>query len=166
LNFGHTAYALAAILLPESRAHGRHMQKTLFPWPALRAREACVLGRACMLGALVQCGRTAGVGATPWVPGDCAWHRGWVEAVGRVLLATGRVWEGGVPVDACRAGQRGIFPCVCVCVCVCFCCAGSGMCGRLGWFCVRWLFQGCCSCVRLRHWTPAAWRAGGLRKRS
>ena len=119
MNFGHTAYALAAILLPESRAHGRHMQKTLFPWPALRAREACVLGRACMLGALVQCGRTAGVGATPWVPGDCAWHRGWVEAVGRVLLATGRVWEGGVPVDACRAGQRGIFPCVCVCVCVC-----------------------------------------------
>ncbi len=41
-------------------------------------------------------GRAAGVGATPWVPGGGAWHRGWVEAVGRVLLAAGHAWGGGV----------------------------------------------------------------------
>jgi hypothetical protein len=29
--------ALAAILLPESRAYGCHMQKTVFPGPALRS---------------------------------------------------------------------------------------------------------------------------------
>jgi hypothetical protein len=44
--------------------------------------------------------------------------------------------------------------------------AGSGMCGRLGWCGVRWPFQGCYSSGRLRHWTVAAWRKGGLRKRS
>jgi hypothetical protein len=44
--------------------------------------------------------------------------------------------------------------------------AGSGMRGRLGWCCVRCLFQGCCSGRRLRHGTGAAWRAGTLRKGS
>jgi len=32
-------YALAAILLPESRAHGCHMQKIVFSGQALRARD-------------------------------------------------------------------------------------------------------------------------------
>jgi len=36
---------------------------------------------------------------------------------------------------------------------VSFRCAGSGMRGRLGWCSVQWLFQGCCSGDRLRHWT-------------
>ena len=41
--------ALAAILLPESRAHGCHIQNTMFPGPSLRAPS----GRACMWGAQV-----------------------------------------------------------------------------------------------------------------
>jgi hypothetical protein len=36
--------ALAAVLLPESLAHGCHMQKTLFPGPVPRASGAYVLG--------------------------------------------------------------------------------------------------------------------------
>jgi hypothetical protein len=43
---------------------------------------------------------------------------------------------------------------------------GSGMRGRLGWCGVRWLFQGCCAGLRLKHGTAAAWRAGTLRKGS
>jgi hypothetical protein len=49
--------ALAAVLLPESRAHGCHMQKTLFPGPAphvrggIRARPVTACGvRSCGVG--------------------------------------------------------------------------------------------------------------------
>ena len=31
--------------------------------------------RACVQGALMRRGRAEGVGATPWVPGGCAWHQ-------------------------------------------------------------------------------------------
>jgi hypothetical protein len=69
--------ALTAVLLPESRAHGCHMQKTLFPGPAPRvhAGHTCS-ARACVHGALMRRGRASGVQAKPWVPGGGAWHRG------------------------------------------------------------------------------------------
>ena len=44
--------------------------------------------------------------------------------------------------------------------------AGLGVRGRLGWYCVLWLFQGCCSGGSLGHWSAAALGEGGLRKRS
>jgi len=44
-------------------------------------------------GSRVACGLAAGVGATPWVPGGGAWHRGWAEAAGRP--ARGRAQRGG-----------------------------------------------------------------------
>jgi hypothetical protein len=51
----------------------------------------------------MQRGRASGVGATPWVPGGGAWHRGWAEAIGR----RARDWEhlGGVRACGCVADR-------------------------------------------------------------
>jgi hypothetical protein len=143
--------ALAAVLLPELRAHGCHMQKTLFPAP--HARWGCVCSaRACVQGTLMRRGRAEGVGSTLWVPGGGAWHSGKSEAVGLRLGAPGgctSVWSRGGPV-----------------VTVSSCGVESGMRGHLGWCSVRWLFQNCCSRGSLGPWSAAAWNVGGLQKRS
>ncbi len=47
--------ALAVILLPESRAHGCHMQKTVFPGPAIRAHNG-VRTRAVPACGVCSCG--------------------------------------------------------------------------------------------------------------
>jgi len=61
--------ALAAILLPESRAHGCHMQKTLFPGTYWVHTGECVLGPFLRAG---------------WVRRGCAgvWAAAWVRIVG------------------------------------------------------------------------------------
>jgi hypothetical protein len=146
--------ALAAILLPESLAQDCHMQKTLFPGPALRAREG-VRARA-----VPACGvRSCGVGGRQ----ESGQRHG---CPGAVHDTTGGlrplVWSCSQRVATARAvceWTRGGLG-----VAVSSRCTGSDMRGRLDWCGVRWLFQGCCSGDRLRHWTAAAWRAGGLRK--
>jgi len=127
-------------LLPESCVHGCYIQKTLFPGPAPHARRGVsqyVLGPC---GALMRRGRAAGVGATPWVPRGGAWHRGWAEAVGRVLFEEGRTW------GVCGPDRATWF----------FLVSELDMCGRLGWCGVRWIFPGCCSSGCLGPWSPAA----------
>ena len=39
------------------------------------------------------------------MPGGGAWHSGWTEAVGRVLIAEGHAWGGGVRVCGRVAGR-------------------------------------------------------------
>jgi hypothetical protein len=51
----------------------------------------------------MRSGRSAGVGATPWVQGDGTCHRGWAEAVGRVRVAAGRAWGVYDRVVTCQA---------------------------------------------------------------
>jgi len=54
--------------------------------------------RACVQGALMWRGRAAGVRATPWVPGDGAWHSRWSKAVCRPVRGgaqLGGVWARG-----------------------------------------------------------------------
>jgi hypothetical protein len=69
----------------------------------------------------MRCGRAAGVGATTWVSGDGAWHRGWAETVGRraqySVLGTGRSW--GVRARGRVAGREALcLPAVRSRVCV------------------------------------------------
>ncbi len=147
-------YALAAILLPESRAHGCHMQKTESPGPSMRAHNS-VRTRAVPAGGVCSCGvgerQESGQlhGCRGAVHG--AVH-GWLLLVGSRSQQVACVeavcgWTRGGLVDT--VSSRG---------------EGSGMRGRLGWCGVRWLFQGCCLGGRLRRRASAAWRAGGLRK--
>ena len=147
--------ALAVILLPESCAHGCHMQKGLFP-DALRACEGVrtravpVCGvRSCGMGDRRESGQRHGCRGAVHATAD-EWH----PLVGSLSQRGAHVRE------VCEWTCKGLDDAVSSC------CAGSGMRGRLGWCCVQWLFQGCCSGGSLRHWTTAAWRTGGLRKHS
>jgi hypothetical protein len=129
--------ALAAVLLPESRAHGCHMQKTLFPGQSphvhggIRARPM-LRGRS----------RSDALGAG--TPG-CVWHGGYrwkLEALEACCLRQGGSEGESTPkrVGEWWAGRRCVFP-------LC----GVGHAWSLGL--VRrlplWLFQGCCSGGRL-----------------
>jgi len=137
--------ALAAVLLPESRAHGCHVQKPLFPGPTPHVRGAYVLG-PCLRAGCAQAAwagggsRSDALGAgrrclAPRVGGG-RWSG---PARGGARLGGGAsAWARGGPGDT--VSSRG---------------AESGMRGRLGWCGVRWLFQGCCSGDSLGPWTDA-----------
>ena len=76
------------------------MQNTLFPGPACTWSRITICARpACVQGTLMRRGRAAGVGATPWVQGGGAWHRGWEETVGRPA-------SGGSQLGSVRARGR------------------------------------------------------------
>ena len=148
--------ALAAILLPESRAHGCHMQKTVFPGPAMRTHNsvrtyavpACGV-RSCGVGERRESGQRHGCrGAVHGaVPGLLLLV--WSRSQQGVRVGSVYGWTRGGLGDA--VSSRG---------------EGSGMRGLLGWCGVRWLFQGCCPGGRLRRRAAAAWGEGGLRRRS
>ena len=150
--------ALVAILMPESRAHGCHMKKTLFPgtyWVhagcgCFRAVLACGV-RRCGVGARRESGHLHACGeAVPVTEGG---RRTLVESP---LHRHGHVWSlrgrarGGLG-DADAVSSRS---------------AGSGMRGLLSWFCVRWFFRGFYAGCRLGHGAAAAWGADTLRKGS
>ncbi len=138
--------ALASILWPELRAHGCHMQKTLFPGPACtRGVSQCVLGQ-CLRTECAHAAR-AGDGSrsdvlsagrrclTPRVGGDS-----WSSCTRRGAAGgCAGAWPRGGPSGA--VNDRG---------------AESCMRGRLGWCGVRWLFPGCCSGGHLGSWAPTA----------
>ena len=103
----------------------------------------------CDVGARWESGQRLGCGES--VPGSAGVRR---ALVGSPLQRRGRVGEvcgrthGGLVDEVSSLG------------------AGSGMHGHLCWFCVRWLFQGCCAGRRLGNGTAIAWGAGTLRKGS
>jgi len=78
--------ALAAILLPESVAAARlpYAENNVFQASPACIRRRAPSGRAWMRGAQVRRGWAAGVGATTWVQGGGAWHRGGAASVGLV----------------------------------------------------------------------------------
>jgi hypothetical protein len=86
--------ALASVLLPESLAHGCHMQNALFLGPACQRGRVVVCARpvsACGVRSCSVGGRAAGVGSVPGcleaVPGTAGGRRQLV-----VVLGTGRSW--------------------------------------------------------------------------
>jgi hypothetical protein len=83
--------ALSAVLLPESRAHGCHMQKTLFPGTYWVHARTCVLG---------PCLHT-GCASAAWVRGG---SRGNDMGAGRRCLAqrVGGVGWSGPPRNGAR----------------------------------------------------------------
>jgi hypothetical protein len=87
--------ALAAVLLPESRAHGCHMQKTLFPgtyW---------VHARTCVLGPCLH----AGCASASWVRGG---SRGNNIGAGRLCLVPrmgGVRWETLLTIRTLRVAR-------------------------------------------------------------
>ncbi len=111
--------ALAALLLPESRARGCHVQETLFPEPALRAsggvRAQAVPARGVRSRGVREQrepGQRRGCAAAHrgWAASvGGATHSGWVASVGRVLLAARHACGGGVRVGVWRAGRRCVF---------------------------------------------------------
>jgi hypothetical protein len=143
--------ALAVILLPESRAHGCHTQKTVFPGPAIRVHN-CVRTRAVPACGVCSCG----VGELR-ESGQLHGCRGAVHDTvhGLLLLVGSRSQQGARVESVCGWTRGGLVDTVSSRG------EGSGMRGRLGWCCVRWLFQGCCLGGRLRCRAAAAWRAGG-----
>ena len=136
---------LAAVLLPESRAHGFHMQKTLFPGPVphvrggIRARPvpACRV-RSCDVGLRWESERHPGCRET--VPGTAGWRRPLVPC-----CSLRRAWGGGASAWA-SGGPGGS---------VSYHFAESVIRRHLGWCGVLWLFQGCCSGDRLGPWADA-----------
>jgi hypothetical protein len=136
--------ALAAILLPESCAHGCHMQKTLFPGTYWVHTGECVLGPFlrvgyASVGARRESGQQHGCGED--VP-DAAGGR-------RALVGSPLHWHGHVRVVFGRS-HGGLVDVVSSSS------AGSGMRGRLGWCGVRWLFRGFYAGHRLGHGTATA----------
>jgi len=136
--------ALAALLLPECRAHGGHTRKTMFLGAALCACEG-VRARAVPALGVHSCGvrgqREPGQrhGCEGVVPG---------AAVGRRALV------GSCSLSGARVGAVGGWACRGLGDAVSSRCAGSGTRAHLGWCGVRWLFQGCCPGGRLRHLAP------------
>jgi len=92
--------ALAAILLPESRAHGCHMQKGLFPGTYCVHTGTCVFGpflRVGCVGAVWVRGGSLGIGM-----GD-VWGKGTGNVPNFVYDQGGQ--ELGVSAGGCRASS-------------------------------------------------------------
>jgi hypothetical protein len=115
--------ALAALLLPESRAHCCHVQETLFPEPALRAsggvRAQAVPARgvrSCGVREQREPGQQHGCGGS--VPGAAGGLHPLVESCSQPVVHVGEVceWACGGLGDAVSSRS-----------------AGSDMRARLGW---------------------------------
>ena len=103
--------ALAAILLPESRARTAAICKKA----CFRGPTGCMPGRvrsdsSCVRGARVRRGCAAGAWAASWVRGGGAWRRGWEAYVGREPLTVAREHVGVVRAVAWGSGRLGVFP--------------------------------------------------------
>ena len=153
--------ALAAILLPESRAPVCHTRKPLFPgqvsvrsWAVRTIKGSSSSSavpargvRSCGVRRRREPGQRHGCGGS--VPGVAGGRRPLEGSYLRPGARAGTVcgWACRGLGDAVRSGG-----------------AGLSVRGRLGSCGVRWLFQGCCSGRRVGHWAAIAWREGGFRK--
>jgi hypothetical protein len=102
-------WALAAILLPESRPPACHMRKTLFPGQVSHTCD-CVRSWTVPARGVRSCGvRRRREPRQRHGCGGSVRRRGWAASVGGVLLAAGRACGNGVRVGMSGAGRRGSF---------------------------------------------------------